>query len=361
MNEITNILEHKKFSSISKLDTSELIKWKNDEINFWSENLKKINQNKNQAHLPSISQATINKITTYIQQLEKSKEIIPSNEAKEQIINFVYEANLPNHDEHVSQILTINAYAPLKFELILISYELSLNSELSALTEIYTQKATLLAESTNLKINETIKKFNNELEVKIESEKKNIQATVERINETSAAAVERIKNAVSAGTEAVNLSEPVRYWNERRSTHQENAIKNGKRAVFSACTFLSMLVLLIAYEYAAGRELNYSWGTINLPKNNFSIAFLIVFTTAGIWCTRIFIKLMMANISLESESLERSTMIKTYVAMIAINGSPDADKQTLFYTTLFRPTQSSFSEEGTAPEFSRILEIIMKK
>lgn len=69
-----------------------------------------------------------------------------------------------------------------------------------------------------------------------------------------------------------------------------------------------------------------------LPKTLSGIALILLISTGGIWSTRVFVKLMMANLTLETESIERATMIKTFVAMKAVESSIAQEAELLFYS-----------------------------
>lgn len=180
------------------------------------------------------------------------------------------------------------------------------------------------------------------------------------VSEELKEAEEKIRNVVAAATSAITLSEPVKFWNDRKSIHNSNALKYGKYAFISAFVFSLLLAGVIIYEYQSGVA-HSAWGfEFTLPKTLSGIALILLISTGGIWSTRVFLKLMMANLTLETESIERSTMIKTFVAMKAVESSIAQEAELLFYTTLFRPSNNVISEESTAPEFGKLLDTILK-
>lgn len=350
---------HQRFNKFVELGDEELNKWRLREVAFWEAIDQKINHAR-QGHgqyQQFISASTTKAIKQYVHSLKT----VGIDNSREEFLNILTDAKLPFHDESIESNIREYAIAPQLLEGALFTFKLALESELTAHKELYENKLEKFASETNKTINSLLNNFKTDT-ARLTEEQAN--STTESKNKCDTAAkesIEEIKKILSAGREAVTLSEPVKYWEERKETHHLNAKKYGRYSIASAAIFLCLLIALIIYEYASGKSVNLGGLELNLPRNAFSFAFLLIFTSAGIWCTRIFIKLMMTNIALESESLERATMIKTYVAMSAVSGTPDSDKQTLFYTTLFRPTQSAFTEDGTAPEFSRVLEIIMKK
>ena len=142
--------------------------------------------------------------------------------------------------------------------------------------------------------------------------------------------------------------------------HKESAKKYGILSLISGTIFAITLGTVIVNEYSAGLSYSLWIYSLTLPKSISGIALILLISTAGIWSTRIFVKLMMANLTLESESLERATMIKTFVAMKAVESSMAQEAELLFYTTLFRPSNNVINEESTAPEFGKLLDAVLK-
>lgn len=356
-------LGHGKLSTIKNMDIKDLQVWVVAESNFWKKIAANIEHAKNSTpgRVGSLTQYSRDKISKYIKNLTDHASRIPGPESTSLLLSEIKEALLPSHDEPVApQILNYSSMSNTCLESALFSYAQSMQVEINAYEIIYTKKSVELEKFASAEISRIVTDFEAAADSIRSSLTNKTKTTLDDLKTATDGALEKLENALSAGEEAVKISEPVKFWNERRVIHQENAKKYASYAAKSATLFLSLLILLIIYEYASTTQINFYGWEFQLPKNNFSIAFLIVFTTAGVWSTRIFIKLMMSNMSLETESLERATMIKTYVAMTAVSGKPQNENETLFYTTLFRPANNSLSEEGTAPEFSRILEIIMK-
>ncbi len=350
---------HQRFKVIEGLDDEELHKWRLQEVAFWDAIDQKISYAR-QGHGPNqqfITASTLKAIKNYTHSLRTAG----IESSRKELLDILINAKLPFHDESIPSKIEEYAAAPQLFEGALFTFKLALENELTAHKELYENKLEKFASETNKTIDSLLDNFKTETAKFTEEQAKSTAESKAECDTAASESIKEITKVLAAGREAVTLSEPVKYWEERKEIHHLNAKKYGRYSIASAAIFLCLLVALIIYEYASGKSVNLGGLELNLPRNAFSVAFLLIFTSAGIWCTRIFIKLMMTNIALESESLERATMIKTYVAMSAVSGTPDSDKQTLFYTTLFRPTQSAFTEDGTAPEFSRVLEIIMKK
>lgn len=326
-----------KFKADSGLD---IRKWCSDESNFWGQITNSIGNN--------VSSDTADAISQYIRGL---RTLLNSSEiTMEDIYRLAWEYKLPFHDEEVAPRVLGYSLNPNLFEPAIFAYQLSISAEINAYNRLYTDRFETIDQIQSDRIDSAIMNFAAEKDTAIKA--------IETVAESMADDLEKKLSAASA---AIALSEPVQFWENRKETHEEKAREWGKRAITAALVFLGILALLIVYEYGSGETYTVKGLTFTVPQNKFGIALLILFTSAGIWMVRIFIKLMMANLTLEAESLERSTMIKSFVAMKAVSGDIDKENQTLFYTTLFRPTTSSLTEDGTAPELARLVEVILKK
>ncbi len=268
-------------------------------------------------------------------------------------ISIVVEANrkhlLFNHDEDVAEIAKYISSNSAGLAALIQCYKMSLESQDETYTRLYTDDYEKLRKDTAQEIFDLV----TSLKEKVEKSTAELQDKVDNANKD-------LEKIVAAATEAVALSEPVKFWETRQATHKENARKYGLQALTAAIIFGSLLTLTIIYEYISGRSVTIAGVNVTIPENNFGVAFLVLLTTAGIWSIRVFVKLMMANLAHETESLERATMIKTFVAMTKVNGEISKENQTLFFTTLFRPSNNSLSEDSTAPEFSRLIEAVLK-
>lgn len=319
--------------------------WIQKELNYWRSISDKLNVNG--AEIPGKIKDSIKK---YLAEIARAFNTPDARERLRITIEANKEHRLFNHDEDVAEAAQYISKANNSGLVTLIQcYRMSLESQDEAYTRLYGQDYENLKRRTSQGIADLIAT----LEQKIEVSRKELQDKVDTANKD-------LENIVAAATEAVALSEPVKFWETRQATHKENARKYGLQALTAAIIFGSLLTLTIIYEYISGRSVTVAGVDVTIPENNFGVAFLVLLTTAGIWSIRVFVKLMMANLAHETESLERATMIKTFVAMTKVNGEISKENQTLFFTTLFRPSNNSLSEDSTAPEFSRLIEAVLK-
>ncbi|HGS7888306.1 TPA: DUF6161 domain-containing protein [Pseudomonas aeruginosa] len=333
------LIQDKRFAILidPTIDKDSKTNWLRSELEFW-QNIFPAGRTKE--NLPG-------EVTTYLDALAKAYTE-PTEENTERFIKVASLANIPSHDdpgqESLIKLLKNGQITQALYNFRLIT---------SIAPEHYRRG---FRDGKNAQLEEI-----NDLISKSLKEVKEAMASYEKTIENRAKnARDEVQAIVVAATSAVTLSEPVKFWSARQQQHKESAQKYGNRALIAAAIFMTTLFGLIFYEYMSGVERTVFGIPFTLPKNAIGLASIVILTTGGIWAIRVFVKLMMANLTLETESLERATMIKTYVAMQAASGDISPENQLLFYTTLFRPSNNSINEDSTAPEFSKLLDIIVK-
>lgn len=335
---------HQKYKLLHSLTPPELVKWCEDENQFWNDLYTEYRK-----HHSGMSHAVTNAIIGWTTALTNMINR-GNNLSDKEIIDNAEHFSLPFHDEPISNQIKHYASNTLVLDSAITFYKLALDAERNSYTKLYTQKYEELESKLKDRISDLLEQFNTDR-----------QSSISAIKKSEQEAAKGIQDKIAAAQAAVSLSEPVEFWESRKEIHAGKARKYGIAAICTAFVFLLLLTALIVLEYNSGEETTILGLKIILPQNKFGIALLLLLTTAGVWVTRILVKLMMANLTLESESLERATMIKTFVAMRAVTGVVEKENETLFYTTLFRPSNSALSEDGTAPEFARLIEAVLKK
>ncbi|MFJ4497342.1 DUF6161 domain-containing protein [Pseudomonas atacamensis] len=227
-------------------------------------------------------------------------------------------------------------------------------SELIALEETF--KSSFLSEHEKFKT--AISESRDSIEKFIETTKKDVAS---HLFEKLDVATNEISNTVTSATNAILSAEPVKYWDDREKKHREKARSYRHGVIGSAIVFLVTIIFLTLSVYKNGETYAVFDVPITLPAEKFSIALLVICTTAMIWLIRILVKLMMTNLALEIEALERSTMIKTYIAIDSTRAEQAQEIRMLFYSTLFRPSNNSLTDDSTSPEYIRIIEAMLQK
>lgn len=339
-----------RYANIKSLKGESLEKWLQEEVRYWGEMLSMTTRNDNR-----LSPMLSNAINTYIESLKrivpstgKPKSLFPNNNANLEIISANSLARLPMHDDKQTDEFRLSFLTGMAMPVVY----------------AYRSVADLMDDGFlrgyNKGVDANFERFSKSVESSLEDVKNAVEESAEDLKLQVDTASEKVSSLAKAATSAIALSEPVKFWEQRRDIHKDNARKYSKYAMISGCGFAALLFLSVLYGYAAGVTHTLFGYDFTLPKTLAGVAVILLVSTGGIWATRIFVKLMMVNLTSEAESLERSTMIKTFVAMQAVDSSISHESQLLFYTTLFRPTNNMINEDSTAPEYGKILEAVLK-
>lgn len=347
-----------KIEHLERLTPEDFKAWLLKESKYWSEICQTLNNQKNSNQIAKTHSSVIDGANRYLNHTKELASKLEPNLFYENIstgknsttefIRELFEFDFPHHDDPVASEFKNACHAG------------------EATSVLYTYRAlSKLAEAPYLRgwnegVSKNLKGISDAIDDRAAETLTGFKEQENQLQEKFSNAEERLTNIVKAATSAIALSEPVKFWNERKGIHNLNAQKYGRYATWSAVIFSALLALTVAYEYISGTPHSVFGYEFTLPKSLSGIATIILISTAGIWSTRIFVKLMMANLTLETESIERATMIKTFVAMKAVESSIAQEAELLFYTTLFRPSNNVISEESTAPEFGKILDAILK-
>jgi hypothetical protein len=260
---------------------------------------------------------------------------------------------LPFHDDNGSDTLL---HLAQKGQLSLALYLNEIKSSLSSELYVSSYKSGLIDLENSITAN-----LYSKIQEAKQSLKTHTKVSTEDIDSKIKYAEEKITGISDAATNSIHLTEPVTYWASRATKHRAAAKKYSRFACVFAIV-MTTLIGLIIYEAYLNANLMTIWGIeIYAPFNKFGIALIILLSTATIWSSRILIKLMMANIALEIEAMEKETMIKTFISMSSTNITQSEQTNLLFYTTLFRPTASTLTDDSTSPEYIKIIEALASK
>ncbi|WP_323160938.1 DUF6161 domain-containing protein [Pseudomonas fluorescens] len=356
-NELCEGINIDKYQHVKGLKVSDFGLWLSNEYKYW-EDLRSIADRSSKNGQNIVHPEIFTEINEYVAVLYK---IAPENSKKKNI----FEASSDKSDFDLFREANIKSALPMHDDPQAKEFKLAFVSGY-VIPALYSFRLV-----SNNSDRYWLRGYHEGVHVNVEALTKKLSTSVDHINEMSAhadeniatqvsSANEKISRLVEAATSAIALSEPVKFWEDRRSIHKVDAKKYSRFAMISALLFGFLLLTSVLYEYYSGVPHEFFGYTFTLPKTLSGIATILLISMAGIWSTRIFVKLMMANLTMEIESIERSTMIKTFVAMQAAESKISDESQLLFYTTLFRPSNNVISEESTAPEFGRLFEAILK-
>lgn len=338
-----------------KLNTTHRNRWIALELKFWTNIKEKIEHQE----YPSRFLKTISE---YLDILRSDGKSLFSNKSIE---SFQKNQPLPFHDEQPECDFFPDLAENGQLDIAIYTFRASLKNfdrayltarseDLSKIEDSY--RANITAETTKL-----FSEIDNS-EQKLNEYRENAE---EKISEKLALELEKAKseinNILTAANKTILSAEPVKYWQERENNHKNKAKKYAWYVISTAIVFFLLLTFLTVSVYKVSDEFIFAGIPISLPTEKTSIALIIIATTGAIWLTRVLVKLMMTNLALEIEALERSTMIKTYIAMEYARGEQIQEIQMLFYTTLFKPSNNNLSDDSTSPEYIRIIEAMLQK
>lgn len=347
--------KHDQFMALSE---SEKRKWLSRELTYWQEISLIIKEKNSPSTRQTIHSKFTEEIAQYIQKLQAVDESFEPghlviHEAgsivdRESNTLHIFETHLPQHDDALATEFKSACLSGAAASAIYAYKTLVKNPE----TDYY--------RGFNSGLAENLRGITTRVDGEISDSISELNKKKDEVTQSLQSTEEKIKAILTASKAAISLSEPVKFWEDRKDLHKKSAKRYGRFALFSGVLFAAILATVVVNEYSSG--ISYSLGiySLTLPKTLSGIALILLISTAGIWSTRIFVKLMMANLTMESESIERATMIKTFVAMKAVESSMVQEAELLFYTTLFRPSNNVINEESTAPEFGKLLEAVLK-
>lgn len=344
-----------RLSHIQDLNGNDQRVWFKEERTYWEEVYNSIKHSPTEHYYQ-------NTVTKYLFLIER---LLSGTENFTEMRKFHNEFSIPLHDEtpHSQLIKEFADRGQISTGLYIFStllnqqdaiYNDKYKLELLSLEEKLKSAINEKQENHLTSITETKENFDNFVDTKEKEISTKLWATVDN-------ATEEINNTVTAATNAILSAEPVKYWEEREKKHRIKAQSYKRGVIATSIAFISTLIFLTLSVYKNGETYTILDIPITLPAEKFSIALLVISTTAAIWLVRILVKLMMTNLALEIEALERSTMIKTYIAIDSTKAESAAEIRMLFYTTLFRPSSNSLTDDSTSPEYIRIIEAMLQK
>ncbi|ROL88010.1 DUF6161 domain-containing protein [Pseudomonas protegens] len=351
-------LTHKdRFDRIKSLSDDVFDSWLTSEKEYWKSVLITLNRPGSLR-----DEASVTMIDSYIKTLEKPEEKLTLTESIKQNQT---KNPLPFHDDHaysdgLKELLNLG-----HFRVALYIFRSSLGESSRQYTNSHRAELDEIKHSFNHSTLRIKEELNNELNAVTEKLKLFIEASQIQSEEKLSTSLEdaktSIRNTVDTANAAIMSVEPVKYWEEREKKHKEKAHNYLTAVKISAFSFIALVIFLTLSVYKNSETYTFAGFPISIPVEKFGIALLIITTTASIWFVRVLVKLMMTNLALEIEALERSTMIKTYIAMDNAKVEQSSEIRMLFYSTLFKPSTNNLADDSTSPEYIRIIEAMMQK
>lgn len=352
-NDDSNLSNYERFHRFKKMEDNELMKWVNDEISFWK--IIKTHMNPRDLEHDKL-------ITEYLSKLEEYHELFGNFD---EIEAFHTDNPLPFHDDTPISLKLNQLAQNGQLTLAICSFQMHLDRSSQTYTKSYESQLKKLEEYFNDNItaekNNYIRDIDERLTTLNDSIENKQKSTLEELKDNLNASKKEIFNTVATANSEIFSAEPVHYWLERETNHKNKAKTYLKLIVTASILFTAALIFITMSVYKDGEAFVIAGIPITLPAEKFSIALLIIATTAAIWLIRVLVKLMMTNLALEIEALERSTMIKTFIAMDRAKAEQADEIRMLFYSTLFKPSSNSLTDDSTSPEYIRLIEAMLQK
>lgn len=357
--ETLQVAHKERFARLKIMPEEEIKSWLLEEDKFWKQVAQALKGRNSNGNSETKNLESVNNYLNAIEiALSTSGDITPLIDAQKS-------RPLPFHDEHLFRQRMVYMALNGQFSLATFIFEASLNSIHSNYIKSYDKDLQSIEEDFKKNTEYTLKKYDDDLSEKITTLNNSIEKsqtdTTLQLDNALKDAQQKIANTVSAANSAILSAEPVKYWIDREKKNRDKASNFLWLIGIASLAFISVLVTLSLSVYRNGEEYIVLGIPITLPAEKFSIALLIIATTSAIWIIRVLVKLMMTNLALEIEALERSTMIRTYIAMDNAKAEQAAEIRMLFYSTLFKPSNNSLTDDSTSPEYIRIIEAMLQK
>jgi len=197
----------------------------------------------------------------------------------------------------------------------------------------------------------------------------NTRSQIELLVKKAAASVSEAEKEFDRRTNALRkewpIKESVLYWKERGQTHRKIAVWCAASFLFlgvSACFLiwwqLGKIGDLTSASWVGGSTFRYQIFSSSMAPLYVEYAALLLMVSALVWPLKIIVRVMLSHLQQAAESFERTTMVKTFIALIADGSIKDVDEKRLLLETLFRPGNTALLNDDSGPATQN--EIILK-
>lgn len=192
-----------------------------------------------------------------------------------------------------------------------------------------------------------------------------LEGISQRANTTIVEAQGKVDAFLKAAKEQWPIEASVTYWAQRTSTHRKIAgwCAGGLALIGAAAFFIVRSQLSKIGEVSSSlRPISSSFTqTLFAPSMTplyFQYVILILLISALVWPAKIVVRIMLSHMQQASESYERTTMVKTFIALIADGSIKDLSEKKILLETLFRPGNTALLSDDSGP--ATPIEILLK-
>ena len=131
------------------------------------------------------------------------------------------------------------------------------------------------------------------------------------------------------------------YWKNKAITHEKAA-----KSLSWWCAIVGIVVALFlgaeVFLYIGPLQ---KIGDMPIWKG----AFLFLTAIIGVWALRILVRLLLSNLHLRADAIERRTMLLTYLALLRRGQGPNENQRELLLQILFRPSATGIVKDDALP------------
>lgn len=182
----------------------------------------------------------------------------------------------------------------------------------------------------------------------LEDQKKEQRKSFDKICEDATSQLESITQTYD---EKLALQSSVSYWGLKKRSHNRVMWVTGiTSVVVGAATAAGFIA--VAHEF------------LQEPLERTEIwrfGVLVAVSTFGVWLTRLFGKIFIANLHLRTDAQERETMILTYLAMLREGDVLKSDERELILQVVFRPSTTGYIKEEGPTGFGDMVASMLKR
>lgn len=151
----------------------------------------------------------------------------------------------------------------------------------------------------------------------------------------------QLTNIEKTYDEKLAVQAAVQYWKNKAQSHGSAATK-----LAWACAIVGVIVAVFL-----GAETFIAIGPLqkvsDLPL--WKAAMLLLTAIIGVWSIRILVRLLLSNLHLKADAVERRTMLLTYLALLRRGQGPKEEQRELILQILFRPSSTGIIKDDALP------------
>ena len=164
-------------------------------------------------------------------------------------------------------------------------------------------------------------------------------------------AKKELENIAETYDQKLALQSSVSYWKTKKRSHSWAMWATGVVSILSGAATAAGFIS-VAYIFLQG-----DWSEVEVWR----FGVLVAISTFGIWITRLFGKIFVANLHLRTDAQERETMILTYLAMLREGDVLKSDERELILQVVFRPGTSGYIKDDGPSGFGDMISALLKR